>query len=917
MEQIKKYTLPIIIVGALLLLLSFSTISNYYVDLQWFKSQDLGGLFFTYFWLNLLPFIFGLLIALIFYLPVYKFNAKSLRLLFSEGMFSKSWGYLFAAIPFGAAFMFHGPSALTLSDTFPLFFYGADAGISDPILGVDISFYMFDLPFYKGIIHYFQILIIALLIYSAAMFYLPVQAAGISGKLHYKDALVFRITILGSILGALFLAILAVDFWLDSYELITSGTSSTVAGAAYTDANFTLYAYRLLSIVSAVAALVVVLSLLKKSYKIAAVTAASVFALYLVGVRLVPFLIQSLQVNPNEFAMEEPYIKHSIQYTRQGYGLDQVKRSNFNPGQGIDPQTVQRNQELINNIRLWDYRPLRATFRQLQEIRPYYEFDDVDVDRYRINGELRQVMLSARELNASELSSHVQKNWIPMKLQYTHGYGVVMSPTNRVTEDGLPELWIKNFPPEITQEGLPEITEPRIYFGEIQEDYVVAKTGINEIDYPAGQEFAETRYEGDGGIPLGSGLHRLLVSWPFDTYKLLISEYIEEDSRLLIRRNIHEAVQRLAPFLKFDEDAYPVIGKDGKLYWIIDGYTTSQRYPYSARINPNFLATLSNRLDLRRFGGINYVRNSVKVVVDAYNGKVKMYAIDDKDPILAAYKAFLPELIAPMSEFPEFLKPHLRYPEAIFLIQASIYTDYHMEDPQVFYNREDRWEISEEKYNDAKQLVEPYYAIVKLPGEKEPETVLMLPFIPRNKQNLVSWMGVRCDYDRGLGEVLVYDFPRSRQIYGPMQIEARIDQDAEISPQLSLWNQQGSSVIRGNLLVLPIENELVYVEPLYLQSNESPFPELKRVIVASGTSIAMRNTLQEAIEAVARNRTGTQEEGERTGENRTTAVDPKQLVRQAKEALRQARAAAGRGDWNRFGEHMNTLEETLERIPSN
>ncbi|MCB1169416.1 MAG: UPF0182 family protein [Leptospiraceae bacterium] len=915
MEQIKKYTLPIAIAAFLLVLLSFSTISNLYVDLQWFKSQQLGSLFFTYLWLDVLPFVLGFLVALLFYFPVYKFNTKSLRLLFSEGLFTKGWGYLFAAIPFGAAFLFHGPSAVTLSDSFPLFYYGSPAGVSDPILGVDISFYMFDLPFYKGLIHYFEILIIALFVYSAAMFYLPVQAAGISGKLHYKDALIFRITILGSILVALFLAVLAVDFWLDSYELITSGTSSTVAGAAYTDANFTLYAYRVLSVASAVAAVVAIFSLLRKSYKVAAITAGAIFALYLVGVRLVPFMIQSLQVNPNEFAMEEPYLKHSIAYTRKGYGLDKVKRSNFDPGKGIDPQTVRRNQDLISNIRLWDYRPLKATFRQLQEIRPYYEFADVDVDRYRINGQLRQVMLSARELNPNELASHVQKNWIPMKLQYTHGYGVVMSPTNRVTEDGLPELWIKNFPPEIKQEGLPEFTEPRIYYGEIQENYVVVKTGMNEIDYPAGQQFKETKYSGEGGIPLGTGLHRLLVSWPFDTYKLLVSEYLEPDSRLLIRRNIHEAVRRLAPFLQFDEDAYPVVGRDGKLYWILDAYTTSERYPYSARINPSFLASLSNRLDLRRFGGINYVRNSVKVVIDAYNGKVRMFAIDESDPVIAAYRKFLPDLISPMSEFPEFLKPHLRYPEAIFLIQASIYLDYHMEDPQVFYNREDRWEISEEKYNDSKQLVEPYYAIVKLPGEKEPETVIMLPFIPRNKQNLVSWMGVRCDADRGLGEILVFDFPRSRQIYGPMQIEARIDQDAEISPQLSLWNQQGSSVIRGNLLVLPIENELVYVEPLYLQSNESPFPELKRVIVASGTSIAMRNTLQEAIEAVARSQPATVE-GE-DGQQRTVTLDPKELVRRAKEALNQAKGAAGRGDWAGFGKYMDELENALDRMPYN
>ncbi|HBS03350.1 MAG TPA: UPF0182 family protein [Leptospiraceae bacterium] len=915
MEKLKKFTLPLALGAGLLIILSFSTISNQYLDLQWFKSQKLGGLYFTYLWLNLLPFIGGFALSLLFYLPVYKFNTKSLRLLFSEGMFTKGWNYLFAAIPFGAAFLFHGPSAVTLSDSIPLFFYGSDAGIVDPVLGVDVSFYMFDLPFYKGIIHYFEILIIALAVYSAAMFYLPVQAAGISGKLHYKDALIFRITVLGSILGTLFLSVLAIDFWLDSYELITSGTSSTVAGAAYTDANFTLYGYRVLAVVAGLAALVTLFALFRKSYKTAAIAVVSVFVLYLVGIRLVPFLIQSLQVNPNEFAMEQEYIEHSISYTRKGYGLDQVKRSNFEPGQGIDPQTVQRNQELISNIRLWDYRPLRATFRQLQEIRPYYEFADVDVDRYRINGQLRQVMLSARELNASELSSHVQKNWIPMKLQYTHGYGVVMSPTNRVTEDGLPELWIKNFPPEIKQEGLPEFKEPRIYFGEIQENYVVVNTGINEIDYPAGQEFQETRYAGEGGIALGSGLHRLLISWPFDTYKLLMSEYIKDDSRLLIRRNIHEAVRRLAPFLEFDEDAYPVVGKDGKLYWILDAYTVSQRFPYSARINPEFLASMSNRLNLRRFGGINYIRNSVKVVIDAYSGKVRMFSIDEKDPVLAAYKKFLPDLIQPMSEFPEFLKAHLRYPEAIFMIQASIYTDYHMEDPQVFYNREDRWEISQELYDSNKQMVEPYYAIVKLPGEQEPETVIMLPFIPKNKQNLVSWMGVRCDADRGLGEILVFDFPRSRQIYGPMQIEARIDQDAEISPQISLWDQQGSSVIRGNLLVLPIENELVYVEPLYLQSNESPFPELKRVIVASGTSIAMRNTLQEAIEAVARNRTGTSEPGAENAPS--TAVDPKQLVRQAKEALRQARSAAGRGDWKQFGEFMNELENTLNRIPSN
>ncbi|MCB1167878.1 MAG: UPF0182 family protein, partial [Leptospiraceae bacterium] len=466
--------------------------------------------------------------------------------------------------------------------------------------------------------------------------------------------------------------------------------------------------------------------------------------------------------------------------------------------------------------------------------------------------------------------------------------------------------------PEITEKGLPEFKEPRIYYGEIQESYVVVNTGINEIDYPAGKEFKETRYSGKGGIPLGTGLHRLLVSWPFDTYKLLASGYVNSDSRILIRRNIHEAVRRLAPFLQFDEDAYPVVGKDGKLYWIMDAYTTSDRFPYSARANEDIAIPPSRRMNLQKYSGDNYIRNSVKVVIDAYNGKIHMYANDIKDPIIQAWQNFVPDLIRPMSEIPEFLKPHLRYPEAIFLLQASVYTDYHMDDSQVFYNREDRWQMPDEKYHRSKQPVEPYYAVVKLPGETEPETVLMLPFIPKNKQNLVSWMAVRCDAHRGLGDVLVFDFPRSRQLYGPMQIEARIDQDADISPQLSLWDQQGSSVIRGNLLVLPIENELSYAEPLYLQSDQSPFPELKRVIVASGTNIAMRDTLQAAVESVASNQRSTNPEGE----NITSQVSTGQLVRQAKEALRQAKAAAGSGNWKGFGEAMADLESTLDRIPS-
>jgi len=681
------------------------------------------------------------------------------------------------------------------------------------------------------------------------------------------------------------------------------GSSSVVSGASYIDIYAKIPIYKILSFISFFIGIGLITGYLFRNWKIPTISLIAFIGIYVIGIGIYPSILQSIRVKPNEFIAEKDFIENDIKFTRIAYKLDKIKTSTIDFKKNLDLQTIKENQDIINNIRLWDYRPIKQTFKQLQEIRLYYEFNDVDVDRYEVNGIPRQILIAARELDISKLPPQA-KQWIPLHLQYTHGYGVVIAPSNIVNSEGLPELWVKDFPPKSQIPDLPEIKRPEIYFGELTKHYVIVNTSFEEIDYPTENENRPTQYQGSGGIQIGSGLRKFIIALKYDTWKILISEYIKPDSRILIYRQIQEAVKKLAPFLVYDSDPYIVIGKDGKLYWILDAYTVSSNFPYSKKVQPyEILYYIDENSDFSKIDELNYIRNSIKVVIDAYDGKIHFYQFDD-DPIIETYKKIYPGLILPKNEFPKQLLAHIRYPESLFFLQSVLYTDYHMNDAKIFYTREDRWQIPKEIVYDKEKIVEPYYAILKLEnGSKNLETVLMLPFVPNNKQNLIAWMAVRCDYNNNYGEIIVYEIPRTKQIYGPMQIESRIDQDAEISKDLTLWNQQGSNVIRGNLLIYPIKDTLLYIEPIYLQASQSPFPELKRIIVASGTSLAMSESLENALERLLSSNT----EIAKDENKQTKKIHPAYLI------LQRAKEELQKGNWKRFGEYMQQLEEILKQ----
>ena len=924
---------------------SFSMVSNAFVSYEWFLSQGAADVWWKTRLTQLAFYAIGAAAAYALYLANYLFGAFRIRTNFGGARFAPMLRWLYLGLPLFPALLIHGPSAAALWDEYVLFRHGGSFGVVDPILNRDASFYMFSVDFYTAVIDWIRVTFVFQMLYAGALYLIPLRGIDVStnpGRVQKVTNLLVSHVALSA---GFFILASAGNAYFGKFMLLFDGGSDKLAGAAYTDVNARMGALTVFFVLGILLAFTTAAAGFTRRWTPPAVAAGVWVLVYVVLLRVYPWVVQVISVRPNEMNAEKPFIEHSIRFTRIAYNLDRVNKRPFDPDGTVNAAALNRNPTIVKNIRLWDYRPVRATYRQLQEIKRYYEFHDVDIDRYVVNGEQRQVLISARELNQTKLPARAQ-SWIQAQLQYTHGFGVVASPTNRVTPAGLPELWVKDFPPQVLP-GLPEIKRPGIYYGELTDQYAVVRTAMQEIDYPRGQDFAVTRYEGKGGVRLGTGLRKLLLSWPFDTWKLLVSKEVKEDSRLLYNRQIHRAVRLLAPFLQFDDDPYIVMGRDGHLYWMLDAYTTSDRFPYSQRFDREVFRRVSGAgksNNFAPFANINYIRNSVKVVIDAYDGTIRFHIFDEKDPVLRAWRSFYPSLFRPLSEMQPFLLEHLRYPEMLFLLQAGIYSDYHMSNPQSFYNREDRWEIATEQYSGKTRKVEPYYTIIKLPGETRPEYILMLPLVPKGKQNLIAWMAARCDYGAGLlvsdpkeggarpapgktkeasgstaphyGELMVLDFPRARQFYGPIQIESRIDQDADISPQLTLWNQEGSQVIRGNLLVIPIENSLLYFEPIYLQSRQSPFPELKRIVVADSNNVVMRETLEEALSALV---SGSVAVGGRAVPGADASEKDKQqntreLARSARNTLRRARKAAGEGRWTDYGRELERLDEILNRM---
>ncbi|MGF1482472.1 MAG: UPF0182 family protein [Cyanophyceae cyanobacterium] len=779
------------------------------------------------------------------------------------------------------------------------FLNGTNFDVTEPIYGLDVGFYLFKLPLFERAYGWLLSLFAIALVLSAGVYVLKQR---ISLDYRFINSISGRVKTHLSVLLAAIALLIAFDFWLERYELLYS-TEGVVFGAGYTDTHARLLAYWVMFFLALLLGTLFILAVWLNNFSLPVYGVA----LYLVALILVngvyPGFQQQFVVEPNELAKERPYIENNLEFTRSAYSLDNIPTEDYPAAAQLDSQDLQENQSTVRNIRLWDYRPLLSTYRQLQEIRLYYHFNDVDVDRYTLDGNYRQVMLAPRELSYEQVPQQAQ-TWVNQRLKYTHGYGLVMSPVNRVTPQGLPELFIKNIPPASAVDL--EIDEPAIYYGEDTNTYIFTGTSTPEFDYPRGDENAFTNYAGEGGVPMPSLWHRLAYAYDFSSLKILISNYFTDTSRVHYYRNIRERVSHVAPFLRFDRDPYIAV-VDGKLYWIVDAYTTSDRYPYSKPVAQSDNAGEA----VQAVGEINYIRNSVKVVVDAFNGTMQFVAMDEDEPVMATYPKILPSLLTSQADIPPEIQAHFRYPLDFFKIQSQMFLAYHMNDPQVFYNQEDLWRFPTELYEGNQQRMEPYYVIVQLPEESQEEFILILPFTPVNKDNMIAWMAARSD-GANYGKLLLYEFPKQELVYGPSQIEARIDQTPDISQQLTLWSQEGSRVIRGNLLVIPVEDSLLYVEPVYLRAEQGELPELKRVIVAYDKDVVMTPTLEESLATIFEGLTV--EESPPSPTATAPSTPDASIAESALAAYERGQEALRQGNWSEYGRYQQELRNLLQQL---
>ncbi len=776
------------------------------------------------------------------------------------------------------------------------FLRGVSFGVKDPIFQQDVSFFVFALPVLEFLSNWLFSIVIFSILGTLATYALSQALSFFQGKLNFHPNLVRH---LSALLGVLAL-LMGFRFWLQGFDLLFTQHQSWT-GAFYTDVNARLFGFRIMMGLSVVVSLFMFANIWRRKIMSPLVAMAVWFGVSVIFIGIYPALLQRFIVTPNELSKEAPYLENNIQFTNRAYGLDQIQESPFPVVENLNRDAISRNMLTIGNIRLWDHRPLMETYKQIQVIRQYYDFIDVDVDRYQLGNEYVQVMLSPREIKVPQAA----KTWTNERMVYTHGFGLAMTRVNAVEKEGLPKLMVKDIPP-IAPEGL-KITRPEIYFGESQTDYILVKTKEKEFDYPKGNENVYTSYSGKAGISIGSFLRKLAFAYRFGSTDLLFTSRLKPDTRLLFRRNITERLETLFPFLQLDKDPYMFISK-GKLYWLVDAYTITNRYPYSK--------TIGNRF--------NYIRNSVKIVVDAYDGTVKAYITDPQDPLIQTWAKVFPGTFIPNDQIPTDFRAHFRYPEQLFRAQSYIYAQYHMKDIQVFYNQEDKWTIPSETFDNQTMEVEPYYVIMRLPGETKEEFMIMIPFTPASKTNMIAWMAAKCDPEN-YGKLVLYQFPKDKLVYGPQQIEARIDQDPTISPQLSLWNQQGSRVFRGNLLVIPVEDSLLYVEPVYLKSEQSQIPELKRIIVAYDERIAMESSLEEALLAIFGGKalpqgqdlepsTEKKAEGQAQPAQPAASLTLRELARQASQTYQKAQDKMKSGDWSGYGQEMNKLKDILKQM---
>ncbi len=822
-----------------------------------------------------------------------------------------------------------------------LYVHQASTGMSDPVFARPVSFYLFTLPLYDALYVLAMWVVVISLGVSIVATYVRVRGANVMILGYGPQPLETRSHTLGSfyVAAAALLAVWAWGQYLNRYHLLYSQWGA-VAGAGWTDVYVRLPGYWITCVVTAAIALVLLIAPVRRrliesrirrrlenaqmppAYAHLGVLVSAVVVgllVQLLAVGVAPGLMQWLRVEPNEITFEKPFIASNIRFTRHAYRLDNAEEREFPATGRLTPRTVDANRRMFDNIRLWDYRALSQVYSQFQEIRLYYEFADVDIDRYTIDGRYRQVMISARELELSNLPSASQ-TFVNRHFKYTHGNGVTLTTVSDFTPEGLPDLLIKDIPP-VSRRGAPEVTQPRIYYGELTDDYVIADSREEEFDYPRGRQNVYSHYEGTGGVLMSSFWRRLIYGWKLGGTRLLLSGYPTAESRVMFRRNIRRRARALAPFLAYDSDPYVVL-IDGRLHWILDAYTTSSRFPYSEQFDPRGMADYAAGRgrdrpagEIAHLDGVNYVRNSVKVVIDAYEGSVRFYVMEPDDPVIRTWMNVFPDLFTPGDEMPEAVRRHIRYPVGMLLVQGLVYAKYHMTDPEVFYNQEDLWVRATEKYYGQVQSVEPYYIMWNAPDSDALEYVLMLPFTPKNKQVLIGWIAGMCDGEN-YGRFLAYRFPKEQRLLGPQQVETKIDQDPHLSGQLTLWDQRGSKVIRGNVLAIPVAGALLYVEPIYIQAETAAYPELRLVVVMHNDRLSYAESFDGALEALFA-------EGRPTPGTLPSATAPAppgttgQLIRRANRAFEDYLRLTGEGEFDEASRALRDLQDALEQLSAN
>lgn len=894
-RQPRNLRRPFLIGAALVLFLIVFLIGpNLYTDYLWFQELGIASVFTITLQARLATFLIGAVAFFIFYAVnlaiarrlTPRINDESSKLAQVAAFAGRSIISLQILIGLGLAIIF-GLVAQADWLMFLRYLHSVPFGSADPVFHQDVAFYVFTLPVYEFFVNWFSAILVLTALTTGGTYLLGL------GRFRWTGAIKGHL----SALGFLFLVLNAWSYQLAVYDLVYS-TRGVVFGASYTDVNAQWPAYNVFTVLTLALAVLLLVNIFFRSLRTLGIALAVWIAAGILLGGIYPLIVQNFQVKPSEFSKEQQYIGYNITLTRQAYALDGIQESDYPANEAPSTADIQNNGDTINNIRLADYHPLLQAYDQIQTIRTYYDFHDVDIDRYTIDGQYRQVMLSGRELATSKLTDTAQ-TWVNLHLLYTHGYGAVLSPVNQFTPDGLPNLLLKDIPPV----GTMQVTRPEIYFGEETSDYVFVKTKDQEFDYPKGEDNAFTTYSGTGGVPIGSPFDRLIFALRYGDPNIVLTDALTVDSRIMFNREIQSRASRVAPFLTYDGDPYLVIA-DGKLYWMQDAYTYTGSYPFSEPY----------------VEGLNYIRNTVKVVIDAYNGTTTLYVTDANEPLIKSYGEIFPDLFKPIDQMPESIRAHVRYPERLFIVQASMYQTYHMTDPQVFYNKEDLWAIPNDTSGAQAQLMEPYYIIMRLPGDPKEEFMLMLPFTPSKRQNIVAWMSAKSD-GADYGKRLVYRFPKDKLVYGPEQIHARLNQDPAISAQITLLNQSGSSVLWGNLLVIPIQQSLIYVQPMYLLAEQSQIPQLKNVVVATANTVVMQPTLGEALARVFSGVGSTTPPTTTTATPTTpgavttpTSPNIAALIRQANDHYNKAQEALKIADWATYGAEMKALQQALDDL---